>query len=98
MDSGKKVDWSWLPRAMPEVAEMMREKRKQYGDAHVDKCWRHGVVLGEVGWFFAREGALSVGTSLKMCEELDQIGRNLGFPSAPMLMLAEPKGATNGAH
>lgn len=57
-----KKDWSWLPKEMPGVAKVMADKRAQYGNAHVNECWRRGVVLREPGWFFAREGALMVGT------------------------------------
>lgn len=90
MDSKAKNNWSWLPLVMPGVASMMKEKRALFGDAHVDECWRRGVVLGQPGWFFAREGAVSVGTPASLCDELDQIGCAVGFPRAPMLMLAEP--------
>ena len=51
-----------MPAEMPGVAALVREKRKLFGDAHVNECWRRGVVLLEPGWFFAREGALAVGT------------------------------------
>jgi hypothetical protein len=40
----------------------MRDKRKEWGKAHVNECWRRGVVQQEPGWFFAREGPLMVGT------------------------------------
>lgn len=98
MDRQARNDWKWLPAAMPNVAAMVKEKRALYGDAHVDECWRRGVVLGEPGWFFAREGPLSVGTPLQMCSDLDQMGREVGFPNAPMLMLADPPGGSDGAH
>lgn len=63
MDSNKKAGkWSWLPVMMPGVAQKIVERRKAYGNAHVDLCWRKGVIEGEPGWFFAREGALAVGT------------------------------------
>lgn len=62
MDSGAKRDWSWLPQHMPGVARLIREKKAKLGDAHVNLCWRHGVVNGEPGWFYAAEGALAVGT------------------------------------
>lgn len=64
MDKEKKAgsSWGWLPAAMPGVARLMREKRSAFGDAHVDECWRRGVMQLEPGWFFAREGALAVGT------------------------------------
>lgn len=98
MDKQAKNNWSWLPAAMPNVAGMVKEKRALYGDAHVDECWKRGVVLGEPGWFFAREGAISVGTPARMCDELDEIGRAVGAVRAPMLMLAEPAGGVDGAH
>lgn len=59
-DQGK--NWSWLPAQMPGVARLIREKRTAMGDAHVNLCWRRGVVEMQPGWFFAREGALAVGT------------------------------------
>jgi hypothetical protein len=62
-DEGKAVGkWAWLPSAMPGVARLMAEKRRLLGDAHVAECWRRGFVEREPGWFFAREGALAVGT------------------------------------
>ena len=60
--AGASAKWAWLPTAMPGVARLMADKRKLLGDAHVSECWKHGVVLKEPGWFFAREGALAVGT------------------------------------
>lgn len=65
MDKGKETAgkrWAWLPAAMPGVTELMKDKRREVGDAHVNECWQRGVVNGEPGWFFAREGALAVGT------------------------------------
>ncbi len=56
-----KKSWGWLPMHMPGVAKLMRDKRAKLGDAHVNECWRRGVILGEPGWFFAVEGSLSVG-------------------------------------
>jgi hypothetical protein len=66
MDSkhGRKKEggkYAWLPAAMPGVARLMDEKRRLLGDAHVAECWRRGVVEGEPGWFYAREGTLHVG-------------------------------------
>ena len=63
MDKGKTAGkWSWLPSAMPGVSRLLAEKRQQLGEAHVAECWKRGVVEREPGWFFAREGALAVGT------------------------------------
>lgn len=42
--------------------ELMRDRRRMHGNAHLDECWRRGVQQRQPGWFFAREGALAVGT------------------------------------
>lgn len=61
-DKGQqKSRWDWLPTAMPNVARLMAEKRKEFGDAHVNECWKRGVVQQEPGWLFAREGGVSIG-------------------------------------
>lgn len=61
MDRSKER-WDWLPQAMPGVKRLIDEKRAELGAAHVNECWKRGVLLKEPGWFFAREGALAVGT------------------------------------
>jgi hypothetical protein len=60
-EEGARKSFDWLPAHMPGVAKLVREKRRLHGDAHVNECWRRGVVQREPGWFFAREGALAVG-------------------------------------
>lgn len=40
----------------------MAARRIELGAAHVLLCWQQGVVHRLPGWFFAREGALAVGT------------------------------------
>jgi hypothetical protein len=57
-----RISWAWLPTAMPGVARLIRERRAKHGDQWVNECWRRGVIQREPGWFFAREGALAVGT------------------------------------
>lgn len=56
-----KKDWKWLPQQMPQVARLMAEKRRELGAAHVNACWKRGVVERQRGWFYAVEGALAVG-------------------------------------
>lgn len=53
--------WKWLPEQMPGVARLLAEKRVELGEAWVTECWRKGVVERQPGWFYASEGALSVG-------------------------------------
>jgi hypothetical protein len=62
MDRSKKENWSWLPAHMPGVVQLLDVKRAQLGRAHVNECWRRGVVLCLPGYFFAVEGPLAVGT------------------------------------
>lgn len=63
MDKGKGSNrWGWLPAAMPGVARLLAEKKALLGAEHVALCWQRGVVDRLPGWFFAREGALAVGT------------------------------------
>lgn len=62
MDKNDKNRWDWLPAHMPGVAKLVTERRARDGNAHVNECWRRGVVAREPGWFFAREGSLAVGT------------------------------------
>lgn len=62
MDKGTVNRWNWLPAMMPGVQKLLAEKRATMGAPHVSECWRRGVVLGEPGWFYAREGAIAIGT------------------------------------
>ena len=63
MDKGSTQNrWAWLPVMMPGVQKLLAEKRRTHGAAHVGECWRRGVIEREPGWFYAREGALAVGT------------------------------------
>lgn len=53
--------WDWVPVHMPGVYRQMQEHRRKLGDAHVNECWRRGVVERQAGWFFAREGPIALG-------------------------------------
>jgi hypothetical protein len=55
-------DWSWFSAHMPQVAAQLAEYREAGEGAHIDMCWHRGVLRGEPGWFFAKEGAVTVGT------------------------------------
>ena len=58
----EQLDWKWLPNKMPGVTRLVQEKREAWGNRHVNLCFRRGVMERQPGWFFAREGALAVGT------------------------------------
>ena len=57
----RKAVLALIRRAMPGVARIVAERRAAMGEAHVTECQRRGMA-GEPGWFFAREGALAIGT------------------------------------
>jgi len=96
MDNPPKKDWSWLPTAMPGVARLVAEKRRIYGDAHVNECWQRSVVQLRPGWLFAREGALTVGTPWDDPAIANFAALNVTSTQA-LLVLREP-GAGDGTH
>lgn len=46
---------------MPKVVAMLEERRRSGMGEHINLCWRRGVLQREPGWFFAAEGAITVG-------------------------------------
>jgi hypothetical protein len=98
MDNSKEPakSWNWMPQHMPGVAKLVREKRAQMGDAHVNECFKRGVVLGEAGWFFAREGTLSIGVLAVERQHAYFEGLHI-TPTQALLVIREPdKDAGNG--
>lgn len=91
-----KKDWSWLPAAMPGVAKLVAEQRVQLGNEHVNRCWRRGLE-GQPGWFFAREGAIAVGTPWNEPEMANFAAAQITSTQA-MLMIRKPvsRGASDG--
>lgn len=95
MDS-KRKRFDWLPVEMPGVARLVAEKRRLYGDQHVNECWKRGVLQLEPGWFFAREGALAVGAPFAD-PTLANFAAAQVTSSQAVLVIREP-GAAHGAH
>jgi hypothetical protein len=92
----KENRWGWLPAQMPGVAKLMAERRAEYGDAHVNLCWQRGVIKREPGWFFAREGALAVGTPWDDPLLANFAARQVTATQA-LVMVRPPEGA-HGTH
>jgi hypothetical protein len=88
--------WNWLPAMMPGVAKLMAEKRTQFGAAHVAECWRRSVVLGEAGWFYAREGAIAIGTPFQE-PELAERALPTYTRTQALLVMRDPE-PNHGAH
>lgn len=98
MDKGASNRWAWLPAAMPGVAKLLAEKRAAYGREHVLECWRRGVVELQPGWFFAREGALAVGTPWADDPVLANFAAMSVTSTQALLVLRPPQGGADGAH
>jgi len=69
---------------------LVAEKRRALGDAHVNLCWKHGVELLEPGWFYAREGALSIGVPWPLAEEAEQLSEDFARTRV-LLVLRDPE-------
>ena len=97
MDKEPKQSFGWLPAQMPRVAALMKTRREKDGDAHVDECWRRGVVAREAGWFFAVEGALAVGVPAAdwNWREWPELGK-LPEGIRPALLLLKTKEVSHG--
>lgn len=94
-EQSKENRFGWLPAAMPGVAKLMAEKRRVLGNAHVAECWQRGVLKMEPGWFFAREGALSVGVPWPDIADL-ALG-SAATSTQALVVLREKGGAPHGA-
>lgn len=94
MDKKEPNRWAWVPAAMPNVARLMQERRRRHGDAHVNECWKRGVVLGEPGWFYAREGTVSIGTPW---EAFADVALWQATATQGLLIMRDPPGTTDGA-
>ena len=95
MDRGasKPNRWDWLPAFMPGVARQIRDKRREWGDAHVNECWRRGVVLGEPGWFLARESTITVGA----WDDPEMLALAATVNGTQSLLIMRNPGAAHGA-
>lgn len=85
--------WDWLPAHMPGVAKLMRERRREFGDTHINLCWQRGVIEAQPGWFFAREGPIAVGAPWPTADEamVNFAAANV-MAGQCLLMVAAPPG------
>lgn len=95
-----------MPAEMPGVARLMREQRRLHGEAHLAECWRRGMA-GEPGFFFAREGAVAIGTPSADDAELANFAAQAIPSGGALLVIGKPgqagtltcrEGAADGAH
>lgn len=90
--------FDWLPAEMPGITAMVKARRVKDGDAHVAECWRRGVLGGEPGWFFAREGPLAIGTPDPTWLKWPELENVPGALGGAMLMMRDPVEVPHGAH
>lgn len=91
-DAGK---FDWVPSSMPGVARLVAEKRRKFGAEHVKECWARAMA-GEAGWFFAREGAIAIGTPWNEPAMANFAAAQVTATQA-LVVMREP-GAADGAH
>lgn len=85
-----KLDWRWMQQHMPKVVEMLQTKRADGQGAHINECWRRGVLGAEPGWFFAAEGAVSVGMPADhLLADPVLVEMRKSFPGQALLLLKE---------
>lgn len=97
MDKGSNPNrWAPLLQLMPGVKQLVAEKRREHGAAHVNKCWERGVLKRERGWFFALEGALAVGTPFD--DEDFQLQVLPAYTSTQALLILRNPEVASGAH
>lgn len=53
--------WAFMVERMPKTVAHIKEARAKGQGAHVDACWRAGVLELKPGWFWAYEAGVSVG-------------------------------------
>lgn len=88
--------WDWLVEKLPRVAALIAQAKAEHGAAWVAQCWRCGVVEGKPGWFWASEGALSVGTLWEDARIMAMMRGEAG-PGASLLVLRPKEGGDGQA-
>lgn len=94
-----KRSWAFMKDHMPQVVAMLRSKRNEGLGAHIDLCWRRGVVEGRPGWFYASEGGVHVGTlSVEAAQQvLEQLEATQPGQSVAPLLVLRAVGTGDGA-
>jgi hypothetical protein len=91
-----------IRQAMPKVAAVVETHRQAMGAAHVTECQRRGMA-GEPGWFYARQGVITIGAPWQDVWEIEaKLAAAGGYADAVMVVLrpvaAVEGGAGHGAH
>lgn len=92
MDKVKKPE---LKELMPKVAQMVAERRVDWGAAHVKDCVTRGM-RGEANQFYAFESGRIVGTPFDGRADLDDIVKLGAMLEGAAFVAMRPPGASNG--
>ena len=78
---------------MPKVVQLMKKRRAAGEGAHLNECWRRGVLGREAGWFYAAEGPLAVGVPEgHLLADPQLVAMRRDFPESALLLLKPPPG------
>ncbi|XVJ69870.1 MAG: hypothetical protein HEQ39_09605 [Rhizobacter sp.] len=94
----RKRSWVFMKEHMPRVVSMLQERRTKGEGAHIDECWKRGVIAQEPGWFYAREAGVSVGTPFDGTEAEQIVRMAASLPGAAGQALLLLKGDGGNAH
>lgn len=86
----ERLNWDWMQQHVPGVVAQLREWREAGEGAHLNECWRHGVVRLEPGWFFAREGAICLGVPWEPADELLRGWVKLAWQHTGLFLMLAP--------
>lgn len=85
-----------MKELMPKVAEMVAERRRDWGDAHVTDAVTRGM-RGERNCFYAFENGRIVGTPFDHRFDLDAIAKmGAMLEGAAFMVMRQPEGVRDG--
>ena len=91
--------WAFMVERMPRTVARIKEARAKGQGAHVDTCWRRGVVELQPGWFWAYEAGVSVGVpALDMVGDATVQHVLANHPGASVLMLKDMSAQEGAPH
>lgn len=87
---------AWLRQSMPKVSRLIEDARRDRGPEFVSDCWRRSL-RGEPGFFYAREGALALGTPWPEALDLEREAVVACAPHVPAAIVCwRPREAARG--
>jgi hypothetical protein len=91
--------WAFMAERMPRTVARMKEARSKGQGAHLDACWRNGVIDLKPGWFWAYEAGVSIGVpdeGLLATPAVQQLMSQ--FPGGSILLLKDMPAQEGAPH